>query len=62
MTEYKSIHFTVDFEAGSAILNIANDNLASQPEPRPYIKPNLAGYVFYFHTLDIKLLKKNIEV
>lgn len=61
MTDYKSFHFTVDFEVGDTALTIANDYLSKQPEPRPFIEPNSAGYIFNFHTLDIKLLKRNIQ-
>lgn len=62
MTGYKSIHFTVDFEPGNDVLDVVNDYLSKQPEPHPYIEPNSTGYIFYFHTLDVKLLKKNIEI
>lgn len=62
MADYKSIHFTVDFELGDKVLGVVNNYLAKQPEPRPFVEPNSAGYVFNFHTLDIRLLKKNIEV
>lgn len=61
MTDYKSIHFTVDFECADEILSVVNDYLSKQPEPRPYVEPNSAGYVFNFHTLDVRLLRKNIE-
>lgn len=61
MTEYKSIHFTTDFEVSDKVLDVVNDYLAQQPKPRPFVEPNLAGYVFYFHTLDIRLLQINIE-
>lgn len=62
MTDYKSIHFTVDFEPENNVLDVVNDFLSKQPEPHPYVEPNSAGYIFHFHTLDVKLLKKNIEV
>jgi DNA modification methylase len=61
MADYKSIHFTVDFNPGKKVLNVVNETLAKQPEPRPFVEPNAAGYVFHFHTLDVKLLKKNAE-
>lgn len=61
MADYKSIHFTIDFEASDKVLDVVNDYLAQQPEPRPFVESNLAGYVFYFHTLDIRLLQRNIE-
>jgi len=62
MADYKSIRFTVDFELGEKVLGIVNDYLAKQPEPRPFVEPNSSGgYVFYFHTLDVRLLRKNIE-
>ncbi len=61
MTDYKSIHFTVNFEVGDTALTVANNYLSKQPEPRPFIEPNSSGYVFNFHTLDIKLLKRNIQ-
>ncbi|MDZ4158508.1 MAG: site-specific DNA-methyltransferase, partial [Anaerolineaceae bacterium] len=61
MKDYKSIHLIVDFEIDDKVLTVVNGYLSKQPEPRPYIEPNLAGYVFYFHTLDVKLLKKNVQ-
>ena len=61
MTDYKTIEFTVDFEVGDKAFGIANDYLSKQPEPRPSIQPNATGYSFIFHTLDIRLLKKNIQ-
>jgi DNA modification methylase len=61
MTDYKSIHFTVDFGIDDNVLIVANDYLSKQPAPRPFIEPNSGGYIFNFHTLDIKLLKKSIE-
>jgi DNA modification methylase len=61
MANYKSIHLTVDFELDDDTLIIVNDYLAKQPEPRPFVKPNSSGYVFYFHTLDVRLLRRNIE-
>lgn len=61
MADYKSIHFTIDFEASDKVLDVVNDYLAQQPEPRPFVEPNSAGYIFYFHTLDIRLLQRNIE-
>ena len=61
MADYKSIHFTIDFEVSGKVLDVVNDYLAQQPEPRPFVEPNSAGYVFYFHTLDIRLLQRNIE-
>jgi len=61
MTDYKSIHFTVDFAIDDKVLTVVSDFLSKQPEPHPYIEPNSAGYNFHFHTLDIKLLKKNVK-
>jgi len=61
MADYKSIHLTVDFELDDDIIRIVNDHLAKQPEPRPFVEPNSSGYVFYFHTLDVRLLRRNIE-
>ena len=61
MENYKSIHLTADFEIDDGTLKIVNDYLAKQPEPRPFVKPNSLGYVFYFHTLDVSLLRRNIE-
>lgn len=52
MTNYKSIHFTVDFEPEEKVLDVVNDYLAKQPEPRPFVEPNAAGYVFRSHTLE----------
>lgn len=61
MTDYKSIHFTVDFECTNEVLSVVNEYLSKQPEPRPFVESNSAGYVFNFHTLDVRLLRKNIE-
>lgn len=61
MADYKSIHFTVGFELDNKVLAVVNDYLAKQPDPRPFVESNSAGYVFYFHTLDVRLLKRNIE-
>jgi DNA modification methylase len=61
MTNYKSIHFTVDSEIGRTVLDTVNDYLAQQPEPRPYVESNSSGYVFNFHTLDVRLLRKNVD-
>ncbi|SLM15635.1 Methyltransferase [uncultured spirochete] len=61
MENYKSIYLTADFEIDDGTLKIVNDYLAKQPEPRPFVKPNSLGYVFYFHTLDVSLLRRNIE-
>lgn len=61
MNNYKSVHFTVDFKINERILAAVSNYLLKQPEPHPYIKSNAAGYVFYFHTLDIKLLERDVE-
>jgi DNA modification methylase len=61
MNNYKSVHFTVDFRIDERVLATVSNYLSKQPEPHPYITSNAAGYVFYFHTLDIKLLQRNIE-
>jgi DNA modification methylase len=61
MTDYKSIRFAPDFEIGDKVLNIVNDYLSKQPEPRPFIEPSSEGHLFHFHTLDVKLLKRNIK-
>lgn len=61
MTHYKSIFFTVDFEVSDAALSTANNYLSKQPEPNPYVELHSEGYVFNFHTLDITLLKRNIQ-
>lgn len=61
MADYKSIHFTVGFEVGDKVIDIVNDYLSKQPEPRPFVERNSASYVFNFHTLDVKLLKKNVQ-
>jgi DNA modification methylase len=61
MTDYKSIHFTADFEIDDKVLTVVSDYLSKQPEPHPYIEPNSGGCVFHFHTLDVRLLKKNIK-
>lgn len=62
MKEYKTIHFYVDIKTDDSILNIANNILACQPEPLPFIERNSAGYIFQFHTLDVKLFEKNIAI
>lgn len=61
MTHYKSISLTVDFEVSDAALSTANNYLSKQPEPNPYVELHSEGYVFNFHTLDITLLKRNIQ-
>lgn len=61
MAEYKSIHFTVDFEVDDAVLSVVNNYLAQQPDPRPFVESNSAGYVFFFHTLDIRLLQQAVD-
>lgn len=61
MTDYKSIHFTVDFELDGKILSMVNELLSRQPEPHPFVEPNPTDYTFYFHTLDIKSLRKSAE-
>ena len=52
MADYKTIHFTVDSEPGVKVWGVVNDYLSKQPEPRPFVEPNLAGYVFHFCTFD----------
>lgn len=61
MTQYKSIHLSIDFQLGDKVLGIINEYLSKQPEPHPFVEPNPPHYIFYFHTLDIELLRKNIE-
>jgi DNA modification methylase len=61
MVDYKTIHLTVDFEVGEGVLSIVNDYLSKQPEPRPFIEPGAEGFLFHFHTLDLKFLRGNIE-
>ena len=61
MTDYKSIRLTVDFPVDEKVLDIVRDFLTKQPEPRPYIEPNSAGYAFHFHTLDLRLFKRNLK-
>lgn len=61
MAGYKTIHFIVDSDPGENVWRIVRDLLSKQPEPRPFVEPNSTGYVFHFHTLDIKLLKKSVE-
>lgn len=61
MADYKSIQFAVDFEADEKVLSLVNQYLAQQPEPRPFVQPDAAGYVFHFHTLDLRLLQKHIQ-
>lgn len=61
MIDYKSIHFTVDFEVDEKVFATVSNLLSKQPEPHPYIKPNASGYSFYFHTLDVKLLQRHAE-
>ncbi|BAJ62518.1 DNA-methyltransferase [Anaerolinea thermophila] len=61
MADYKSIQLT-NFEVDKKVLDIVNNCLSQQPDPRPFVEINSIGYVFYFHTLDIKLLQRNIEM
>ncbi|GAP09106.1 DNA modification methylase [Bellilinea caldifistulae] len=61
MSEYKSIHFSLNFLCDNQIVERVNQYLAQQPEPLPYIEPNADGYVFYFHTLDLQLLKRHLQ-
>jgi len=61
MNNYKSFHFKIDFKCDDNILSIVNDCLSKQPEPRPYVESNATDYIFNFHTLDVKLLKKTVE-
>ena len=61
MEKYKTIHLTFDFECTGTILDIVNDHLLRQPEPRPFVECNSRGYVFHFHTLDLRAMKKNVE-
>jgi DNA modification methylase len=62
MTEYKSIRISVDSQIDDKVLNCVSELLSKQPEPLPYIEANSTGYVFYFHTLDIRLLKNSIKL
>ncbi len=61
MMNYKSVHFTVDFDVDEKVLANVSNLLSKQPEPHPYIEPNASGYSFYFHTLDVKLLQRQSE-
>ncbi len=58
---YKLLHFTLDFPCDDKVLHIVNDLLAKQPDPRPFVEPNSEGYVFRFHTLDVRLLRRDVE-
>ncbi len=59
--QYKALHFNLDFPCDDKVLNIVNDLLAKQPDPRPFVEPNSEGYVFHFHTLDVRLLRRDVE-
>jgi len=61
MEVYKSIRLPIDGEVSDTVLEIVQDRLSRQPEPRPYITCDAGGYVFHFHTLDLRLLKKDSE-
>lgn len=61
MADYKSIRVTFDFEPSNVVLSIVNHHLSKQPEPRPYLESSAQGYLFHFHTLDIRLLEESAE-
>ncbi len=61
MVDYKSIRVTFDFEPSNVVLTIVNHHLSKQPEPRPYLESSAQGYLFHFHTLDIRLLEESAE-
>ncbi|MGB9593670.1 MAG: DNA-methyltransferase [Anaerolineae bacterium] len=61
MVEYKSIPLPIDIQADDKVLDIVQDCLSRQPEPRPYISKDAGGYVFHFHTLDLRLLQRDAE-
>ncbi|MDH7489914.1 MAG: site-specific DNA-methyltransferase [Anaerolineae bacterium] len=61
MVEYKSIPLPIDIQADDKVLDIVQDCLSRQPEPRPYITKDADGYVFHFHTLDLRLLERDAE-
>ena len=59
--KYKSIRFTPGFACRDEVLGVVNDYLSRQPEPRPFVERDLTGCVFHFHTLDLRLLRRDIE-
>ncbi len=61
MVEYKSIRLPIDIKTGDKVLAIVQDCLSRQPEPRPYVTRDASGYVFHFHTLDLRSLQREAE-
>ena len=62
MVDYKTIHFSVDFEYDNQVLAAINHVLSEQPQPFPFVESNLTGLAFHFHTLDLNLLEKAIDM
>ena len=62
MVDYKTIHFSVDFDYDNQVLATVNNVLLEQPQPFPFVETNLTGLAFHFHTLDLKLLEKAIDM
>lgn len=61
MAEYKSIRLPIEGDVEDEVLTLVQDCLCRQPEPRPYLTRDAAGYVFHFHTLDLRLLREEAE-
>lgn len=61
MAEYKSIRLPIEGDVEDEVLTLVRDCLCRQPEPRPHVTRDAAGYVFHFHTLDLRLLREDAE-
>lgn len=61
MNEFKVIQIKVNFDINDRILEILNYYFSKQPEPHPFIEPHFDGLIFKFHTLDVKLLQRNVK-
>lgn len=61
MTRYKSLSVKVDFPVDDDVLGLVNQSLLHQPEPHPYVKQHGDRVIFYFHTLDLRLLEKDVR-
>lgn len=61
MAEYKSIRLPIEGDVEDEVLTLVQDCLCRQPEPRPHVTRDAAGYVFHFHTLDLRLLREDAE-
>lgn len=61
MEKYKQLAFSYEKEINTKTIESINYSLIRQPEPHPYIEKTDAGFIFYFNTLDLNLIQKNID-